>query len=125
MQELADDGAVLAAALNAISAALTDAGIPLRYTFGASTCCKSTDGKLMVDPDSQEEQDSEAQVTACFRSSATSPAGEEEVSSPGLLSTHAVGIMTVEEFLQAKDLCQKCCAKVSSFARLSMAKAFS
>lgn len=37
MQELADDGAVLAAALNAISAALTDAGIPLRYTFGESS----------------------------------------------------------------------------------------
>ena len=33
-QELSDDGAALAAALNAVSAALTDAGVPMRYTFG-------------------------------------------------------------------------------------------
>merc|ERR1712233_82836 len=68
VQELADDGAVLAASLNAISAALTDAGVPLRYTFGASSCCRSTEGFLLADPDSQEEQVAQAQLTACFRS---------------------------------------------------------
>jgi hypothetical protein len=70
-------------------------------------------------------QVAEALVTACFRSKAASSAEEEAASTPGLLSSHAVGILTVEEFLQAKDLCQRCCGKVSSFARLSMAKAFS
>jgi hypothetical protein len=70
------------------------------------------------------EQEAQALVTACFKSKATTSAGEE-ASTPGLLSSHAVGILTVEEFLQAKDLCQKCSEKVSSFSRLSMAKAFS
>jgi hypothetical protein len=37
LQELSDDGAVLAVALNAVSAALTDAGISLKYTFGRKT----------------------------------------------------------------------------------------
>ena len=71
-------------------------------------------------------QEAQAIVTACCRSGAMNAAGEgEEASTQGLLSLHSVGIVTVEEFLQAKDLCQKCCAKVSSFSRLSMAKAFS
>ena len=71
-------------------------------------------------------QEAQAVMTACCKSAAMTAVGEgEDISEPGLLSFHSVGILTVEEFLQAKDLCQKCCAKVSSFSRLSMAKAFS
>jgi len=69
-------------------------------------------------------QEAQALVTACFKSKTTSPTGEVAASTPGLLSSHANGIMTVEDFLQVKDLCQKCSEKVSSFSRLSMVKAF-
>ena len=42
-QELSDDGGSLAVALNAANAALADAGVPMRYTFGEAqflTICK-------------------------------------------------------------------------------------
>lgn len=36
LQELSDGGGLLACALNAVNAALIDAGIPLKHTFGAA-----------------------------------------------------------------------------------------
>ena len=79
MQEVSDDGGLLSCALNAVNAALTDAGIAMKHIFGkhsaimmrcaknfglktrmcnaaAANCCLGPDGQLLVDPDLQEEE---------------------------------------------------------------------
>lgn len=122
VQELSDDGGSLAVALNAANAALADAGVPMRYTFGAATCSKSPQHELLVDPDTEEEKEALAIVTACFAFPSKLQSG---ASSPGILSTQASGsAMTVEDFVQLKNLCQRVSEKAAALFKQSMAAAF-
>eukprot|EP00775_Hariotina_reticulata_P001352 gene1352-1693_t len=58
IQVLQADGSVLAVAVNAVCAALTDAGVPMGSMFASVCCAYGFDGSLVIDPDAAEEQDS-------------------------------------------------------------------
>lgn len=51
IQELHDDGALLACSVNAVCAALLDACAPMRFPFAAAACALDADGEIVVDPD--------------------------------------------------------------------------
>ena len=56
VQVLSEDGSLLSAAINATCLALLDAGIASKSIIGSVTCAVSTDGTLLLDPDTKEEQ---------------------------------------------------------------------
>jgi len=51
VQELHDDGGLLACCINAVGAALLDACAPMRFPIAAVTCALNADGVIEVDPD--------------------------------------------------------------------------
>lgn len=55
IQVLHDDGSLLSAALNASTAALLDACIPMHSMFCAATVAIGADGEYLLDPDNGEE----------------------------------------------------------------------
>lgn len=55
IQVMHDDGSLLSAALNAATAALLDACIPMHSMFCAATVAVGSDGSQLLDPDHSEE----------------------------------------------------------------------
>jgi exosome complex component RRP46 len=55
IQVIHDDGSLLSAALNAATAALLDACIPMHSMFCAATVAVGADGSHLLDPDHGEE----------------------------------------------------------------------
>lgn len=55
VQVIHDDGSLLSAALNAATAALLDACIPMHSMFCAATVAVASDGSQLLDPDRSEE----------------------------------------------------------------------
>lgn len=54
VQVMKDDGCVLAAAVNAVTVALLDAGIPMKYMAAAITGMINEDNELVLDPTAAE-----------------------------------------------------------------------
>ena len=55
VQVLEDNGSILATAINAVTLALMDAGVPMRSVVTASTCAILPDGRMCLDPSLSEE----------------------------------------------------------------------
>ena len=62
---VSDEGGVLAAAINAVSIALLDSGVPMKY-FPTAAAIAITAGELLVDPDKPEEAEAEASSVFAF-----------------------------------------------------------
>jgi ribonuclease PH len=56
VQVVEDNGSVLSVAINAVSLALLDAGIPMLSVVTSATCAVFPDGTLVLDPSSPEEE---------------------------------------------------------------------
>jgi exosome complex component RRP46 len=56
VQVIEDDGSLLAVAINAVSLALMDAGVPMVSVVTATSCGILDDGSLNLDPTSAEEE---------------------------------------------------------------------
>lgn len=66
VQILAEDGALLAAALHGACIALAHAGVPMRGLLGACTISLLPEGTALLDPSAEEERDAAATVTTAF-----------------------------------------------------------
>jgi exosome complex component RRP46 len=66
VQVLADDGALLAAALHGACLALMHAGVPLRGMLGGCAAALMPDGQMLLDPCADEERAAQATVTCIF-----------------------------------------------------------
>ncbi|CAG9465793.1 unnamed protein product [Pedinophyceae sp. YPF-701] len=119
LQVAADDGAVLACALNAASAALVDAGVPMRHPFACVTVAVAPTGRLLVDPDSDEEK--AAGALAHIAHVGKKDQGEDKGPVSGAMITcDSYGKFTLEQFAAAAALAAKGCAHVTAFARESL-----
>lgn len=54
VQVLADDGAILSCAVNALQLALIDASIPMKGMVASATCCFDSESNLFLDPVQEE-----------------------------------------------------------------------
>lgn len=56
VQVIEDNGSVLSVAINAVALALMDAGIPMVSVVTSASCAIFSDGSLVLDPSSPEEE---------------------------------------------------------------------
>ncbi|CBJ25452.1 conserved unknown protein [Ectocarpus siliculosus] len=111
IQVIVDDGAVLSAALNAATMALLNAGVEMTGMALSVTCCitATVSGRsVLLDPCKAEEIDAAATAVV-----ATLSAGG------GVLSCHAVGSMSQEEYFACCEAASLGTTAVRSFVRLS------
>ncbi|KAJ2349206.1 exosome non-catalytic core subunit rrp46 [Coemansia erecta] len=101
------DGSVDAAAINATTLALVDAGIPLRSMIAAATCAVLADNVIVVDP-TQEEVDV-AQSVHTFAFANQQPGGPAYVDSRGEF--------TMNEYDACYDMCATAVERTLAFMR--------
>ncbi|KAK8394770.1 hypothetical protein O3P69_005924 [Scylla paramamosain] len=107
IQEMQSDGLALSASVNAACMALLDAGIQMKTTFAAVTCCITPAGTVIIDPTEAEIQESVAEATFVFESS-----GEASV-----LTAHQDGRLSYEDFKKCLHQCQVASRDVFAFYR--------
>lgn len=127
IQVVRDEGSVLSCALNAACAALVDAGVLLHNMFASVSCAidKST-GNLLLDPDTSEEQDTEA--FGCFAFCAAgelTDQGSKVVTSQGVLVSSIHGCLDIQQYLIMLELARQGCQRITEFTKLSLDKVFS
>jgi hypothetical protein len=94
LQVVRDDGSLLAAALNAATLALLDAGIPLRWMLSAVCIACPTDGTLRMDPDGEEEKAAANALTLAFGGTDTDTAAAAGAAAASAPSINARGLVT-------------------------------
>ncbi|NXY52246.1 EXOS5 protein, partial [Ceuthmochares aereus] len=63
LQVLSDAGSLLSCCLNAACMGMLDAGLPLSSLFCGVTCALDPSGAIVLDPDTQQEQEARAVLT--------------------------------------------------------------
>ena len=130
VQVVAEDGAVLACAINAACAALLEAAVPLSSLFAAVSAASSEEGALLMDPTAAEEGAARACATFAFLASAplegssdASPGGQQPGSSsagPALITSSTTGVSTFAELQQMMAACQSGAERLLAFQRQSV-----
>lgn len=113
-----NDGAVLSASVNACILALLDAGIPMNYFV---TCVELAfvDSEVLLDPTSQEEQQSDANVSVAIASHWS----REEIivaKDPKIVALEIQGNLTNSELGSTLDAAEKYCSVLAVTFRNSL-----
>ncbi|KAJ2714192.1 exosome non-catalytic core subunit rrp46 [Coemansia spiralis] len=103
-----NDGLVEAAAINAATLALVDAGIPLRTMVAAATCAVLPGGAIVVDPTQEEAVGAQSVHTFAFAGSA----GDDEP-----VYADSRGDFGQDEYSACYDLCATAAGRVLAFMR--------
>ncbi|XP_074562235.1 exosome complex exonuclease RRP46 homolog [Curcuma longa] len=126
VQVVGDDGALLPCAINASSAALLDAGIPLKY-LAVAICCGLTENRsVILDPTKIEEKKIDAFAYLVFPNSPISvlPKGslteDAEPIEHGIITSVTHGAMPVVDYFNCLERGYAACSKISEFLRKSM-----
>ena len=110
IQEVNDDGSLLATIINATTLALMDAGIPIKSLIAACSTVifNSSDEitKKNVDINGEREKDSRAQFLFAFNSSES-----------GVTTSRSLGVFSEEEYWKVLELSRDCCKQVFSAMR--------
>ncbi|KAL2095738.1 hypothetical protein ACEWY4_007886 [Coilia grayii] len=114
LQEVHDDGSLLACCLNAACMALMDAGLPMSCLFCGITCVISTEGQIITDPTLQQEKESRAQMTFAIDSI------EKRV-----MMSSTKGSISVQELQEAIALSQRASERIFQFYRDSVHRRYS
>ncbi|ORY00697.1 ribosomal protein S5 domain 2-like protein [Basidiobolus meristosporus CBS 931.73] len=112
VQILWDDGCALATAINAVTLALIDAGIPSKSIIAASTCLITDAGELIVDPTAKELEAPHSSLHTFAFDSATQEA----------VFSESIGSYTEEEYFRCLDICSAASVKVQGFLRTALEK---
>ncbi|KAJ2848651.1 exosome non-catalytic core subunit rrp46 [Coemansia brasiliensis] len=102
-----NDGSVDAAAINATTLALVDAGIPLRSMVAAATCAVCANGNIVIDP--TQEEISKAQSTHTFGFS------NQQTDSPAYVDSR--GDFTMDQYNSCYDMCATATERIFAFMR--------
>ncbi|CAG8440155.1 12119_t:CDS:2 [Acaulospora colombiana] len=92
-QVLMDDGSILAAAINATTLALINAGIPMTDIVVAVACAIDENGVILVDPKGQEIEKSQSFHTFAFNKA-----------SLNLLCCESLGLFTEQQYFDCYEL---------------------
>ncbi|KAI9283344.1 ribosomal protein S5 domain 2-type protein [Sporodiniella umbellata] len=111
-QILKDDGSALAASINAISLALMDAGVPLKYLAAAATCMidKETQ-QVVLDPTTVELQNAKSVHTFAFDNSRKTPF---------VLLSDSDGVFNEEEYKTCYKVCLEAVEQTHAFLRTAV-----
>lgn len=107
------DPHLLAVAVNAVSLALMDAGIPMISVVTATACSIFVDGNMNLDPTSAEEEKAVSWVTLTRSST-----------SNGVLSCITNGLLSEEQFFACSEACQRASESVAAFFRIVQQKKY-
>ena len=84
VQELNNDGSMLAVVINAMCVALLDAGVPLRHSFVAAAVATRMDGSVLLDPAAADEAACRSSCTFAYQvGGAAPPAGDAAAAAGG------------------------------------------
>ncbi|WIA20371.1 hypothetical protein OEZ85_004794 [Tetradesmus obliquus] len=134
VQVLQADGSLLAVAINAVAAALADAGLPMRSMFAGVCCAFGADGTLVIDPDAAEEAAAGSVITAAFpcshtltqqHGSSSSSAAVPALSLPeASLLLHCKGRLGAPQLASGLEGCRRGCQGVAKFVALALTNSF-
>ncbi|KAG2903876.1 hypothetical protein PC116_g14872 [Phytophthora cactorum] len=102
---------LLAVAINAVSLALMDAGVPMVSVVTATSCSIFDDGNLYLDPTSAEEEEAASWVTTARSST-----------SDGVLTCITNGLLSEEQYFACSEACQRASESVAAFFRIVQQK---
>ncbi|CAI5702780.1 unnamed protein product [Peronospora effusa] len=102
---------LLAVAINAVSLALMDAGVPMISVVTATSCGIFADGNLYLDPSSVEEEEAVSWVTTSRSST-----------SDGVLTCITNGLLSEEQYFACSEACQRASESVAAFFRIVQQK---
>nr|KAJ3422609.1 Exosome component 5 [Polyrhizophydium stewartii] len=105
-QVLANDGSILATAMNAVLLALVDAGVPMQATCAAAHAIINRDGSLLLDPVALEVEEGQSAHTFVF-----------DTAADGILAVDSAGLFTQEEFDACFELTSMAAKTVLAFMR--------
>nr|XP_045613459.1 exosome complex component RRP46-like isoform X2 [Procambarus clarkii] len=114
IQEMQSDGLTLSASINATCMALLDAGVQMKSTFAAVTCCLTSAGTIIIEPTEAEIKESVAVATFVFDGHALN-----------VLSAHQEGCLNTENFNACLKKCQTAAKDVLNFYRRIMEEKYS
>lgn len=114
LQEVHDDGSLLACCLNAACMALMDAGLPMSCLFCGITCVINTDGQIIIDPSLQQEKESRASMTFAIDST-----------DKRVMMSSTKGSISVQELQEAIALSQRASERIFQFYRDSVHRRYS
>ncbi|EGD76107.1 hypothetical protein PTSG_00813 [Salpingoeca rosetta] len=115
IQELNNDGGMLACAINATCLALMDAGISLTAMFAAASCAV-VDGQLILDPTLIEQNKANAVVVtgACKQAS--------KVNAAEFVALHSSGPCAPKQMVTVLEAVESATAAVAAFLRTAKSK---
>ncbi|KAI8376467.1 ribosomal protein S5 domain 2-type protein [Radiomyces spectabilis] len=112
VQIIKDDGSVMAAAINAITLALLDAGIPMKHMAAAVTCIIDASSKeIILDPTVEEIQNAASTHTFAF---------DNLHKTPHVLLSDSEGHFDENQYFSCHDLCYEAVDKVHGFMRVAV-----
>lgn len=125
VQELNNDGSMLAVVINAVYVALLDAGVPLRHSFVAAAVATRLDGTMLLDPTAADEEVCKSTCTFAYRAGGSGDdqaAGDFALLSsvPGgceVVGAVGGGVQTDDEYWTALSAGRASARKVSAFVR--------
>ncbi|RWS18746.1 exosome complex component RRP46-like protein, partial [Leptotrombidium deliense] len=113
VQEVENDGAVLAAAVNSTCCALLDAGIPMKCLIAAMSVTIATDGSLILDSRHKEGDEFQAMLTFAFESLNCK-----------IISVTTQGSFTEKQFKKCAKLCATAAKGIFEFYENSIKQRF-
>lgn len=117
-----DDGATLAAAVNAVSAAMVDAALPLRHTLCAAAVAVDSGGRPAADPTAAEEAAAASVATFVFAAFAPEPGAPPALDGDTVVACHVRGRVSDEALLAAEALARGAAARVAVFQKAGLVK---
>eukprot|EP00051_Salpingoeca_urceolata_P029915 m.7617 g.7617 ORF g.7617 m.7617 type:complete len:257 (-) comp2993_c0_seq1:53-823(-) len=121
VQEISDDGGMLACAVNAACLALMDAGVSLTACFASVSCAFGSfaDDELamVLDPSQAESKDAETVVTFGFMMGSPETSADGDDGTVVLSATQ--GVAQPDKVMAAVDLCHEASKAIASFYRLA------
>ncbi|XP_062408477.1 exosome complex component RRP46 [Sardina pilchardus] len=114
LQEIHDDGSLLACCLNAACMALMDAGLPMSCLFCGITCVINMDGQIIIDPTLQQEKETRALMTFAI----------DSIDKRVMMSS-TKGSISVQELQEAIALSQRASERIFQFYRSSVCRRYS
>ncbi|KAI8575226.1 hypothetical protein K450DRAFT_262841 [Umbelopsis ramanniana AG] len=106
------DGNILSTAVNAISLAMLDAGLPMSSLVASVTAVIDPQDNILLDPSSQELENATSVHTFAF----------DNTSSYNLLLSHSAGAFSEDQYFSCMEACKHASERVHAFIRTAVEK---